>query len=59
MRMALMHFCDGCPERSIPPQIDDSDIILNDAIEELLEKRQVLEDIRGFVQAWGPKLARR
>jgi hypothetical protein len=59
MRMALAHFCDGNPERCIPPQVDDSDIILNDAIEELLELRQEREDVRAFVQTMHAKMNRR
>lgn len=55
MRFALQHFT----ANDDPIDIDDAKIVLNDAIEELLEKRQTIEEIRGFVQAWGPKLARR
>jgi vacuolar-type H+-ATPase subunit I/STV1 len=39
--------------------VDDPDIILNDVIEELLEKRQIIEDIKNTAQSWLPKLARR
>lgn len=59
MRKALKAFCDGKPQRCIPPQDDDSDIILQDCIEELLEKRQLLEEIKEFVQAWNAKFQRK
>lgn len=59
MRTALQNCCDRIPEMSTPPQIDDSDVILNDVIEELLEKRQILEDIKGFAQTWAAKLVGR
>lgn len=53
MRMAL-HDLQGSTI-----DIDDPKIVLSDAIEELLEKRQIVEDVRNFIQTWAPKLARR
>jgi len=49
MRQALAAFEQGKPQRSIPPQIDDTDIIMRDCIEEVLELRQQREDVRTFV----------
>lgn len=57
MRMALYDFRIGQPKLNI--DIDDTDTVFSDVIEELLEKRQMIEEIRGFVQTWAPKLARR
>jgi hypothetical protein len=34
----------------------DADAILLDCVEEVLEHRQTLEEIRGFVQIWAGKL---
>ncbi len=59
MRAALEAFCTGKPQRNAPPDIDDTDIILGDCIEELLESRQMIEDVRGFVATWSAKFARR
>lgn len=59
MRNALHALVAGTAQRSIPPQVDDSDIILTDAIEELLEARQLIEDMRGFTAQWQTKLARK
>ena len=55
MRFALQHFT----ANDDPIDIDDAKIVLNDVIEELLEKRQLVEEIRGFVNTWAPKFARR
>jgi hypothetical protein len=57
MRMALYDFRIGQPKLNI--DIDDTDTVFSDVIEELLEKRQMIEEIRGFVQTWAPKFARR
>jgi len=59
MRNALADFLYGKAQRSIPPQDDDADVILTDCIEELLEARQMLEDVRAFVQAQSAKLSRK
>lgn len=59
MRTALKNFCGGKNEFCVPPQIDDDDIVLNDCIEELLEARTIIEDIRGFVQSTYQKMNRR
>jgi hypothetical protein len=58
-RRALSDLCKKKGQMSIPPQDDDSDIILTDVIEELLEKRSLLEQIKGFVMEWAPKLTQR
>ena len=52
MHAALTAFCMGMQQQSIPPQTDDSDVVLSDAIAELLESRQKLEDIRGWMKTW-------
>jgi hypothetical protein len=59
MRRALSDFCKKKGVMSLPPQDDDSDIVLMDVIEELLEKRSLIEDIKGFVTTWAPKLTQR
>ncbi len=58
MRQALTAFCNGTAERTIPPQVDDTDIVLNDAIEELLEARAKLASIEGFMRQWLAKAQR-
>ena len=59
LRKALADLCIGKPQRSIPADVDDSDVIIRDCIEEVLESRGLLEGIRGFVQEWSIKLAPR
>jgi hypothetical protein len=59
MRKALADLCIGKPQRTIPADVDDSDVVMRDCIEELLESRGLLEGIRGFVQEWSIKLAPR
>lgn len=59
MRKAVQAFIDGKAQRSIPPQDDDTDIILIDAIEEVLESRQLIEEIKAFVQSWAAKFQRK
>jgi ornithine carbamoyltransferase len=59
MRNALSFFAGQRAERSTPSDIDDADIILTDCIEELLEARQQMEDVRAFVQSWQAKLSRK
>jgi hypothetical protein len=56
---ALALFCAGTPERSIPPQVDDSDIVLSDAIAELMEARQSMADLQMWMQQWLARSARR
>jgi hypothetical protein len=57
MRTALYDFRIGHPKLNI--DIDDTDTVFADVIEELLEKREILEQIRGFVVVWSEKLMRR
>ena len=59
MRRALQDFIDGKAQASIPPQDDDTDIILRDCIEELLELRQIVEDVKSFASSITVKTARR
>jgi hypothetical protein len=59
MRRALQDLIDGKAQRCIPPQDDDSDIIILDVIEELLEKRGIVERIRNFVVTMNAEMARR
>lgn len=58
MRAALQAFCNGTPERCIPPQLEDSDIVLNDCIEELLALRALVEDRRGSDHVWNEQVAK-
>jgi len=57
MRTALYDLRIGCPK--LEPGIDDTDTVLSDVIEELLEARAIIEDIRGFVQTTYAKMNRR
>lgn len=59
MRSALADFCYGKATRSIPPQIDDTDIILQDCIEELLELRALREEVAAFAQSLKTKIGAR
>jgi hypothetical protein len=59
MRRALSDLCKKKGQMSNPRQDDDSDVILQDVIEELLEKRSLLEQIKGCVMEWAPKLTQR
>lgn len=56
---ALALFNAGKPERSIPPQVDDSDVVLSDAIAELMEARQAIADLQMWMQQWLAKSSRR
>lgn len=42
IRKALSNFCQGKHRMTIPPQIDDDDVVLYDAFKELLELRKRL-----------------
>jgi hypothetical protein len=55
---ALILLCAGTPLRSIPPQIDDSDIVLSDAIAELMDARQALADVQMWMHGWLAKSGR-
>lgn len=59
MRSALSSFVRGSSQRSIPPQDDDTDIILLDCIAELLQSRQLLAEMQNFSQLWLAKLPKR
>lgn len=59
MRRALQDFINGKAQISIPPQDDDTEIILRDCIEELLELRQIVEDVKSFASSITVKTARR
>jgi hypothetical protein len=59
MRQALHDFICGNAGGSTPPQDDDTDIILNDCIEELLEARKLLAEIRQVSQIWLAKAPKR
>lgn len=59
LRTALADLYHGTPKRNAPPQVDDSDIVLSDAIAELLHLRQQVEDVRGWMHAWLAKDTRR
>jgi hypothetical protein len=52
MRGALSSFMRGSSQRSIPPQDDDTDIVLLDCIEEVLQSRALLTEMRNFAQIW-------
>lgn len=56
---ALNLFNVGTPERSMPPQVDDSDIVLADAIAELMEARQALAALQMWMQQWLAKSVHR
>lgn len=57
MRKALGDLSIGKAQRTIPADVDDSDVIIRDCIEEVLESRALLEGVRGFVAEWSIKLA--
>jgi hypothetical protein len=59
MRKALHNFCEGKQTMCVPAQIDDDDIILMDAITELIEKRGMIQEIKSFVQIWNTRLFKR
>lgn len=41
------------------PQNDDPHAVLSDCIEELLESRATIEEIKAFVQSWSAKFQRK
>ena len=59
MRKALALCFVKEPTISDHPDTDDSDVILRDCIEELLEARAIIEDMRGFVTQWHARFTRR
>ncbi len=56
---ALNAFMFGKQQTCIPPQDDDDDIVLRDCIEELLQSRQLLTEMRNFAQIWLAKAPKR
>ncbi len=58
MRSAFATLLTSVP-RALPQDSDDPAIILNDCIEELLEARAIIEDMRGFVTQWHARFTRR
>lgn len=60
MRNALTDWRTGNAQHfHVPSEMDDTDIILQDCIEELLEARQMLEEMRGFVSVWYARFTRK
>lgn len=59
MLAALSAFKLGKQQYSNPPQVDDDDIVLRDCIEELIEARKTIEEMRGFVSVWYARFNRR
>ena len=60
MRKALQTLYDsGGNMACITADADSPDVVMRDIIEELLEARQLLEDVRGFVQTWHAKFQRK
>jgi hypothetical protein len=59
LRQALDAFCTGKHTMSIPPQDDDTDSILRDGIEELLELRTLRIHVASFVQCIAPLVQRK
>lgn len=60
MRNALGDWRAGSAEHlHVPSEMEDTDIILQDCIEELLEARQLLEEMRGFVSQWQARFTRK
>jgi len=59
MRGALTALLHGETEPKIAPNYDDPAIILDDAIDELLQLRQLRADVLTFIQDQQTKLTRR
>ena len=59
MHQALSDFCNGKQHMCIPPQVNDSDIVLSDAIAEVLELRAKVEELRGWMATWLAKDSRK
>ena len=58
MRNALLSLVDMNVARPAL-DVDDPDIVLGDCIEELLESRQLLEEIKSVVFSWNAKFQRK
>ena len=59
MRQALHNFIMRQAGGSPFPQDDDDDVVLNDCIEEVLQSRQLLTEMRNFAQLWLAKAPKR
>jgi hypothetical protein len=59
MQTALANLSAGTATRSLPAQDDDDDVVMRDCINELLEARQALAEMRGFVSTWHARLVGR
>jgi hypothetical protein len=57
MRQALIDLVKGNAKKA--PQDDAPIDILSDVIEEILESRQLIEEIKNFVQVWAAKFQRK
>lgn len=55
MRNALASFAGQQPATDV----DDAGVVLSDCIEELLESRQLIEEIKQFVWFWSTKFQRK
>ena len=49
----------GAKDLLIDAQVEDDHIVLYDVIKELIEKRSIIEDIKGFVSVWNTRLYKR
>lgn len=52
MHQALDDFIHGKQQVSMPPQDDDTNIVLWDCVEELLWSRALLMEMSNFIQLW-------
>jgi hypothetical protein len=59
LRSALTAIRKGHYRGSAPAQDDDTDVVLQDCIEELMELRQLVEELKGFAQSITIKTARK
>lgn len=56
MRDALSKLCNN---QACIDDVDSPDIVIQDCIEEILENRQLLEEMKSFVQIWTAKFQRK
>lgn len=59
MRKALLQLLERKHTLSVPPQVEDADIVLSDVIEELLEARKKLALLEPLRDSWISELERR
>jgi hypothetical protein len=59
MRQALYALATGKSTTSVPSQVDDDDVVLSDAIAELIELRQMKENVRSFITNMRTELTKR